>query len=739
MEDKHTRLERENSHPNITRRHLRKSFQDETSPEIPPESVPIRIVYLTLVMVLALALWIRFDDYKHWRTNQDRGLFLGQIYTTTYDGYYYLQIARELAEGTYQPIDSARAVPDGPPPLTRPPMLSYVIAKAALLLPWSVNSIGSVTAGLLGALLVIPTFLLARLYGGTISGLVAAALVAVVPYYAYRSSIGWVDTDVMNVTWTVTATWLFAQFGLIEGRRRYFYLAGGFLVMFLFLWWWDMSPAAVTVLTLIPFGVALTFYYRPPRKELTVFAVVMSLVFIGLIAWKGLDGPVNLIREGYYSIAHITKIQTSVFPSTGVSISEQKLSSLRAIIGATTGSKPFLVLSVLGILLLIWRRPKQFLFLSNLLLLTVLAIFFAERFLLFIAPFAGIGLGYSVAEIYRAKRHHPALGPVALIITLLAIAPVAKDSLNATYWPKPHPSLLSLIDATGKYTEKDAVIWSWWDYAYPTNYWARRATVADGSIHGGERLVYLAYPLAHPNLRVAANFMQFFIVRGEAGIQQLYHAKHGDTAEALALLEKVLAAGPEDAGPILADADLKPQENRQTPNQWLDFFFPEKVRPIYLMLNEEMINASYWWYWYGSWDIGKQDGSRPTIWLLEGLTSDKEQNAVRGKEFELDVASGQIRMENNLIQLSRACLYGEKHYRMERYNDKNQPAFTLFNDLKLGVLYDPRLAESIFGRLYLGGEIPEKYFSPVLNNPRIGQLWRVTGDQRKTVAAQAVE
>ncbi len=119
------------------------------------------------------------------------------------------------------------------------------------------------------------------------------------------------------------------------------------------------------------------------------------------------------------------------------------------------------------------------------------------------------------------------------------------------------------MDAALHKTPKDAVIWAWWDNGYALTYFARRATINDGSIHSGERTYFNALPLAFTDFRLSANFMQFYVARGMHGINEFHKATGKDKNTAMELIKKILAAGPADARAIIDELKLKKSRYRQ--------------------------------------------------------------------------------------------------------------------------------------------------------------------------------
>ena len=142
---------------------------------------------------------------------------------------------------------------------------------------------------LLGIWLAVPLYLFGRLYGGRMMALVAVCTGLCANYYVYRSNLGWFDTDCLNVTFAFSITYLFIRFGLVNGPRRFVYLAGGGIGYLLFLMWWDQAAQAVTLITLAPLLTVLLLYYRPKGKErwlavaIAVALLAMVLMYTGLV------------------------------------------------------------------------------------------------------------------------------------------------------------------------------------------------------------------------------------------------------------------------------------------------------------------------------------------------------------------------------------------------------------------------------------------------------------------------
>lgn len=688
-----------------------------------------RLEIIGLVLILAAGLFLRLEDIRDWRSQPERAFFQGEPLLTTHDGYYYLSLARDLANDTYLPIDEKRAVPESPRRPSPPPLLSVLGAGVHMLTSLSLNWVGVLLPSFLGILVAIPVYLLGRYYDGPVMGLSAALAVLCSEYYMYRSSLGWFDTDGMNVTFTMAVAYCFLRFGVVPERRRYLYLLGGFVLYGFFFWWWDSTPEIVTAISLFPLLVALAFFYRPPRKEGILFFSVVAGCLLVLFVTTGLEYPGRIMISLTNQFGYITKSVRNSFPNMSMTVSEQEFTSIAEIVRRTTTSMPVFVLAWIGLILLFIRKPKESLYLLVPLVIAALSFFYARRFLVFMAPLHGLGLGFLVSSVWGMRSRWKFCAALAPVLLILVTTPSIVSALAKTNWPKVHPLVVSGMDLAARQTPEDAVIWAWWDQGYPLRYWARRGTIADGTFHDGELAVYNAIPLATDDFRTAANFIQFYVVRGTKGMLQLARALHNDKARGMELAKEVFSAGPAEGRAIIEAASLLPQGEWQSVDDWLRFFFPPDPRPIYLFLESRLIVTDYWWYWLGTWDVAKKDGKH-LYYKPFAHVEITDEWARNDKGLNVDLVEGTAVIGNKKVPLKQVVVRGEESkIKFHTFHEKGIN-FEIFLPVKYAVLADTDIAESVFNKLYLRHIGPkEDYFRPVDLLTPAYQFWKVKGDQ----------
>jgi dolichyl-diphosphooligosaccharide--protein glycosyltransferase len=714
------------------------SRNDKSSPPLPVDEAPVTnlrkrtwIQVLAIVCVIVVGLWVRLEDLVPWHKEPARAFYGSEPLLTALDGLFYLTLARDLVEGTYQPIDEKRAVPDSPPRPFPPPLISFLTATVARIVPISLNWIAVLLPAVLGVLLFFPVYALGRSFGGPLAGIIAGLMVLLSPYYVYRSGLGWLDTDSLNVTFTTAAAYFFLKFGLTPGNRRYLFLLAGLINYGLCLWWWDQTPDVVTVICLAPLGVAVLFFYRPQGRERLVFWGSVILGVLALLLWKGIAPVSHLVTLLWSKLAYISKETAGTFPNIGVSISEQVKPSFETMATISSGNLLAFFVALLGLGWLIRHRWKESLFLGILFALSVLAFVYARRFAIFCAPLTALGVGFLIDELWKLRTRFKPLTYATPLFLAILIWPMVAANHAQTYWPKEQPNLVAGLAEAQKLTPPDAVIWAWWDHGYTIPYWARRASVNDGELHYGDRTVFNGLPLATDSERLSANLIHFWVARGVKGLNKVREAMGGDEAKGFLFIKKILSAGPEQARAILTETPLQPVPTMETTEDWLEFFFPSNPRPVYLFLDELLTRTSYWWFWFGSYDVLKRDGTHVDYRVAISMYDDNGVLKSKAGGIEVDTRTGNAKMGAQTLALQEIAIWDGKDSQIKRFNHQSGVVFEVAAPIRIGVLMHKDIASSVFNKLYLRQFYSKEYFSPVLLNTPWYQLWEVRGESWK--------
>jgi len=676
---------------------------------------------------LALGVFLRIEDLIVWREKPEMAFYKGVPLLTTFDGFHYARLARDLVEGNYKPLDELRCVPKSPARPLPPPLLSLTLAGIVKLTGASIDWVCTLFPPVFGVLLFFPVFLIGRLWGNTFTGITAGLLSLVSPYYVNRSRLGWLDTDCGNVTFTMLAAYLAIRCVTTEGRRQLYYLGGVLINFVAYLFWWDSTPPVVVATCLGSLLLSWVSEKKSFRRNLFPVAAATLIIGVIMICFQGLEFWHNLFHHLLGQFKYISKASPGDFPNIGLSISEQAKIPFEGVVEISAGNWFLFTAAALGAVLLFVGSPSRGLQLLVPLGLGGLTFFYARRFGIFLAPFLGLGIGHLLfwlkeQVLNRSPRTlWKSLHIAGWLAIPVGIGHLVLINVGTTFWPVEPPSIIKGMDLARQKTPPDSLIWAWWDHGYPIHYWGRRGTISDGAYHDGELAMINAFAMVSPDYRLSANWMHFYATRGIDGFHRVY-SQLGGASKGLDFIREVLVAGPEKALGVITRYGLKPEE------QWLQFFYPplDQRRKLFLFLDERLVGTSYWWYWLGSWDIEEQNGVRPILHFFVQVKQEGDQ--LLGKPpFAVDLKQGIFSAAKTSMPLAMVVVRQGEQWQEMQYRDVGM-IFEHDPQSAWGTLCSPEIYESLFNKLFFLGMADIRFFKPVFLSTGIVQLWEVLGD-----------
>ncbi|MDD4952320.1 MAG: STT3 domain-containing protein [Desulfovibrionaceae bacterium] len=249
------------------------------------------------------------------------------------------------------------------------------------------------------------------------------------------------------------------------------------------------------------------------------------------------------------------------------------------------------VLGLAGFVALVGLRPLA-LPLAVPLVLALSSRWLGLRFDMFGGPALALGLGLGCHWLCKGLVAGRPFGGRVLVGLQLALAGALLAPLAVHYaglrptpvLAKPHAeALLRLKDLA----PAEAEVWTWWDYGYATQYYARRMTPSDGGRHSGRDIYPTALALNTDSPRRAARLIRYSAARGNDP------ARAWDRMPAKEVEALINGLG----GPDLGGADLD---------------LPAVV-PQYLVVCWENLDLAHWITFYGSWDLVSGRGEHGRI------------------------------------------------------------------------------------------------------------------------------
>jgi hypothetical protein len=277
------------------------------------------------------------------------------------------------------------------------PLLSYLIAH---LVPFFNNNYylaGTLLIPLLASLFILPLGFYFFLIGVPVSGLLGGMIGTFAGGYYMRSSIGRIDTDMLNLFFPVFAGLLILLAGKAKtGRNVLLYSIGAGLSLFLFQWWYGKPGFTLAYFMVLVFGL---FVHRIRLRTILVGAFLFVLCAQPAAFMSGMVA-VQHFFEGYFSIEDTRGLvldngtSPASFPNTLTTISEAGRvpmdEVLRRVLSNTTLDWIGFLL-IFGMAIFKWRVLLP---LAPMLALGLLSFQSSNRFIMYLAPFIGIGLGW---------------------------------------------------------------------------------------------------------------------------------------------------------------------------------------------------------------------------------------------------------------------------------------------------------------------------------------------------------
>ena len=246
-----------------------------------------------LLAVFAVSTAVRYQQFETWEKTPV-AYFVGERpMMTTLDAPYWLRWAREYNEGVFGKKNGLAGYPERTrtfkdmsvptkfkdPPDTMNlgkhivvapsdpsasfryrdvPLLSFLIANISPFFNYNYYLTGTLLIPVFASLFILPLGLYFFQIGAPVSGLLGGLIGTFAGGYYMRSSIGRIDTDMLNLFFPV----LVGLFILLAGRARteqsvLLYSVGAGLSLFLFQWWYGQSGFSIAYFMLLVFGLFL--------------------------------------------------------------------------------------------------------------------------------------------------------------------------------------------------------------------------------------------------------------------------------------------------------------------------------------------------------------------------------------------------------------------------------------------------------------------------------------------------
>jgi dolichyl-diphosphooligosaccharide--protein glycosyltransferase len=250
-------------------------------------------------------------------------------------------------------------------------------------------------------------------------------------------------------------------------------------------------------------------------------------------------------------------------------------------------------------------------------------------------------------------------------------------------------------------TPKNSVIWTWWDYGYAFELYARRATIHDGGSQASPKTYLVAKSFAVSNPEQAWRVISFTANYGLTGLAKLLK----DGKRASAIVEDILAG---------------------------KFDMPLKT-PIYVVFTDDLISKFGWIHYFGSYDFNKKKGDYGQIVIAQNCKiiedSKVDPNVLQCADLDnatLDLTNGIIKIKNDTIPIKDFYFHDGKELKAKHFFENGYVVeLVRTQGGKFWFFLPSQQADTLFNRMFILRQYDPRYFELVYDNFPISVIYRV--------------
>ncbi|MGB5706488.1 MAG: STT3 domain-containing protein, partial [Arenicellales bacterium] len=497
-----------------------------------------RTLILLIVTSYLFAIAVRYLWAMQYR-GQPELFWNGYLMLNTTDGYHWAEITHELLTNGYQWV-KFKALPS----LTA---LTVDICSCPL------EAVMQYLPVFFGSLIVVPLVLIGHALRQSSIGFIAALYAAIAWSYFNRTLPGYFDTDMLNVVFPMFIVW-----GCIDWLlRKRIYLALLVPILFAGYGLWYPSSASLNsaiLLTLLLYtlifdrrslpnykfpalcalaamglplwwklnGILLLWWFYFGRYSQLPARMVLGVSWLVILLWIGLDFAEPIMsmigRYGFHTESipdTLSNISNNV-TALDMTLEAQRI-PLQDIGLRVSGHIALFFVGGAGYLLLLFRFPVMIVSLP-MVALGVSAYFTGLRFTIYAVPPFALGMAFLIELSGRIFSRLKIPGfrkyvyPILIIsCTGLVMYPNLNHALTYAVETVIERDEVEALDRLKEISSEEDFVLTWWDFGYPTKYYANRRTLVDGGHNRFDQLFPVGYVLTSENQAAAANMARLSV------------------------------------------------------------------------------------------------------------------------------------------------------------------------------------------------------------------------------------
>lgn len=547
--------------------------------------------FLLISLAFIFSVACRFY-WVYWASDYESFFWNNQLMISTNDGYAFAEGARDMIAGFHQPNDLSYY---GSSLST----LTYIIAK---ILPFPFETTILYMSVFFSSLIVVPVILIAREYGVTRAGFIAALLASIANSYYNRTMAGYYDTDMLTIVLPMFVIWSMVH--LVEQKKRVNLIFVP-IFMLIYIWWYPSSYSLnfatigmfllytlifdrnnklnyealifmIIALTYINFYIKISLiltiylliYFRPNlwnQKSIAALGILAILLF----AVTGGLNPI-LFQLKFYVFRSVPESSGLAFHYFNVNqtIRESGIVEFEVFAQRISGHVITFTASLAGIIILCFKK-RSFLLALPMLFLGFLAVKGGLRFTIYSVPIMAIGFGYFVVWAINLFKLNIWLNRgIILTISIISLLPCLFHIYGYKVPTVFYRQEVESLDKLKLVADREDYTLAWWDYGYPIRYYADVKSLIDGGKHLGRDNFAVSFALGEKQIS-SANMARLEVEYTERNFTERFGSN--------------LAKMMQDYNATNANAFLNSLNNN-------NFNLPKKTRDIYFYLPDAMMH-----------------------------------------------------------------------------------------------------------------------------------------------------
>tara|TARA_B100000945_G_scaffold301305_1_gene283913 strand:- start:866 stop:2554 length:1689 start_codon:yes stop_codon:yes gene_type:complete len=560
-----------------------------------------------------------------------------------------------------------------------------------------------------------------------VSGLLGGLIGTFAGGYYMRSSIGRIDTDMLNLFFPAISSLLILLASRAKSDRAVLlYSIGSGLSLFFFQWWYSRPGFTLAYFVVLVFSL----FISKVRIRTCILGAFLFVLCAHPETFLSGKSSIESFLKNYFVIGEIAssnKIDKvndiATFPNVFKTISEADTVHFDEVFRRIISKPKIAWAGFIAFFIFAFFRWRDLLPLAPMIALGLLSFQSSNRFIMFLAPLIGIGLGWLLQVVIEAififfsKTQHNKMddkevrngnkrgifpfwefqdlvwfrwgrqGSIYLAMGVFFWGISSHTAISFVPGPSIHTGLYATFLELKKRVPKDSALLTWWDYGYAITDVTELATFHDGSSQFSPKTYFIARSLISSDPNELYDISQYLATEGNRGI-----GKNNISHKAL----------------------LKAMRNPEH-KPW---------NPIYLFFTADMTGKFGAISKIGSWDIEK-GGSKPMVYqnLLCNKINKKEINC-RGANINLK--EGLI---NNQLTLRRLIFIRNGQVLQEKKFD-HAKGFTLQlivveKNVVNVQLMDEKVFQSNYNQMFLLGNYRKDLFEEAYNAFPLSRLYKI--------------